>query len=193
MKCWEPFRRCQALACTLGALAIGVTLVACGGDASNATPTVVASATADRTATPPATTAASATPTVTMAPKTPTGDPAVIAQAVDRFKAFLTTWVRDGPDAIVPMLVPTYTPVPGQHGQTLLGASVVSYHLVRYQSDRLLVLSITMDMHFPGGDGIAWGEGTNTRFVTFEGDPGAWVMHLATSPPVEGEPIQTYQ
>jgi hypothetical protein len=187
-----PFRGLSQMVCILALSAVGVVLAACGAGRAAVASTAPASTSLTRSAKPPATTA-SATLTVTMAPRTPTGDPAVIAQAVDRFKAFLTTWVRDGPDAIVPMLVPTYTPVPGQHGQTLLSGAVVSYHVVRYQSDRLLVLSITMDMHFPGGDGIAWGEGTNTRFVTFEGEPGAWVMHMATSPPIEGEPIPTYQ
>jgi hypothetical protein len=186
------FRGLSQMVCILALSATVVALGACGGDASNATPTVVAAATTDRTSTPPATIAASATPTVTMAPRTPTGDPVVIAQAAERFETFVATWVHDGPDVASRMLVASQRTAAGRPGEPLLSGTIKTYHLVRYESPRLLVLSITADLQFAGTGGSSWG-GTNTRFVTFEGEPGAWLMYLATSPPVEGEPIPTYQ
>lgn len=190
MKCSASFRAFRQTFRLVGLSAVCLALGACGGGGPAAISTAPASTPVARSAT--ATAAASATPTVTMAPKTPTGDPAVVAQAIEQFKTFVAIWVRDGPDVASRMLVASQRPAPGRPGEPLLSGTIKSYHLVRYESPRLLVLSITADLQFAATGGGSWG-GTNTRFVTFEGDPGAWVMHMATSPPIEGEPIPTYQ
>ncbi|HXU24464.1 MAG TPA: hypothetical protein VN697_10585 [Tepidiformaceae bacterium] len=43
---------------------------------------------------------------------------------------------------------------------------------------------VTLDMHFPGGDRPGYGEGPNTRFMTFTRSPSGhpFLMSWATSP-----------
>lgn len=153
------------VALILTALALGS---ACGGSGANSTPTALPTATAadsGRTATRVA------------------GDQATEAAAISRLQLFLATWIAQGQVAAAPMLVPNERIPAGAPELTLLSATVIDHSIYKWGSEHSFTLHVTMDMHWPGGDGAAWG-GHNARFVAFNGEPGSWTMSFSTGPPL---------
>jgi hypothetical protein len=49
----------------------------------------------------------------------------------------------------------------------------------------MFTLLVAMDLHFPNGDGAAWGEGRNDRFVTFtrKSVSDSFRLNFSTGPP----------
>lgn len=128
-------------------------------------------------------------------PPTPTGTPAGSGRhqadyrhALATVRAYLATWkskgVRVANDKFLP---PQYGPGPGPYGPRLLSGRVTGFQPVSWTSPRHFTLVVDLDLRFPGDAQAwaAWGQGVNTRFVTFTtapGTPTGYRMALATGP-----------
>jgi hypothetical protein len=170
-----------------------LSLSACAGDdqgAAGRTSTQEAAA-ADSGTSAPAAAITSATTLPTAAP-TPTPvyaiTPLMLGQALQRIQDYLDSWQKDGLLVASQMLVPTQRPALDE-GPRLLSGRVIDYSIDDGSADEFVLL-VTLDLHFPGGDGWAWGEGHNTRFITFSyaDPPAALLMSFATSPSARSSP-----
>ena len=148
--------------------------------AATPAPTPAAS---DSSATPPPPPKGGATPHP--------GDPAVVGDALQRLQAYLDVWRANGSLASGAMLVPAERPKVDMPAGALSAAVAGYYRVYCFTSADDFILLVALDLHFPNGDGGAYGEGINGRFVTFSranpSDP--FLMSLATSPPVFDPPI----
>lgn len=149
-----------------------IAATACGGNAAS-TP----SATAPSTAQSPTLASPSATSPVA------TDRQAIYQDAADELQQYLDSWREDGLLAAAETyLVPSQQP--SEQTVQLLNGAITSYQPSRWASADDFTLIVALDLHFPDGDGLSWGEGANTRFVTFSrassGEP--WRMSFATSP-----------
>jgi hypothetical protein len=63
-------------------------------------------------------------------------------------------------------------------------ARLVHYQVDRWRSPERFTLFVSLDLHFPGKNTMAWNQGSNVRFVQFTRSPGSDHYHLtwATSP-----------
>lgn len=105
--------------------------------------------------------------------------------ALATVRAYLATWkskgLRVANDQFLP---PQYGPRPGPYGPRLLSGKVTGFQPVSWTSPDEFTLVVDMDLRFPG-TAQAWGQGVNTRFVTFAkapGTPTGYRMTLATGP-----------
>lgn len=103
-------------------------------------------------------------------------------QAVSDLRQFLQVWTRDGLKAAAKTYVAPDGQPPGE--LQLTSGSVESFSVEKWQSADNFTLLVSLDLHFPNGDGAAFGEGRNDRFVTFSRPaPGRhFVMSFATGP-----------
>lgn len=104
-----------------------------------------------------------------------------VATGMQRLRAYLDTWIRDGAIAAGRFRVPDQQTSVDQ--PDLLAATVTGQQVTRWVSSDQFTVMVTMQMHF-AGDGITFGEGVNTRFVTFtrSGPDQPYLLSFATSP-----------
>lgn len=163
-------------------LLAGAGVAACGsGSSPRPTPATPSTATAAH-----ASTASVATTTATRpGPATvAAGDPAAYGEALREVQAYLDAWKTNGQLAAAKLYIdPDQWPADGPELK-LLDGTVVSHRPASWSSADDFKLLITMNMHFPGGDGGAFGDGPNTRFITFTRSPSGhpFLMSWATSP-----------
>lgn len=112
------------------------------------------------------------------------GDPAVYEDALAEVTAYLDMWRDKGLTAAIDEFFPGIKTGPDTDELPLLTATIVSYKPSRWASSDNFTLRVTIDMRFPGGDGGAFGDGPNTRFITFTRSPSGhpFLMQWATSP-----------
>ncbi len=164
-------------------LALTVLLVgalACGGNAT-ASPSPSASRPASTaTPAPSLTAAASPGPPPTLRP----GDPAVYADALDRVQQWLDAWIAGDTAAQNTMLEPDMQLVTTPPYSQLLSGEISGYQPAQYVSDNEFTLSVDLHLHLPTANESAWGEGVNSRFITFKrADANSpFLMQLATGP-----------
>jgi hypothetical protein len=67
-----------------------------------------------------------------------------------------------------------------------LSGSITDYQPYQHISDDDFTLLITFELHLPYGNESAWGEGPNSRFITFKRADASspFTMKFATSPPL---------
>lgn len=105
---------------------------------------------------------------VSTAPVTTTAATALpIEEADDLVQAYLDAWASRGLAAANAQYLATPGAKPGTSTLRLISGHVTSSNVFCVGNPRVFVLIVSLDLHFPGGDGGAWGEGANTRFVTF--------------------------
>jgi hypothetical protein len=68
----------------------------------------------------------------------------------------------------------------------LLSGEISGYEVYQHISDDDFTLLVDLQLHFPAANESAWGEGVNSRFITFQrADAGSpFLMQFATSPPL---------
>jgi hypothetical protein len=174
-----------AIGVALGLLLAGA--VACGGNAASPSPSS-GQATSTAALASPSPTASQATSTATPGPP-PTlrpGDPAVYAQALDRIQQWLDAWLAGDNNAQNAMLKPeSQVASPFAYSQLLIG-QITDYQPYQHISDNEFTLLVDLQLHLPTANESAWGEGVNSRFITFQrADAGSpFLMQFATSPPL---------
>jgi hypothetical protein len=74
--------------------------------------------------------------------------------------------------------------VPRSGSPTALRAKLVRYRIDSWDSADDFTLLVSLDLHFPTKDTLAWNEGSNERFIHFTRAPSAASYHLgwATGP-----------
>ncbi len=158
--------------------------VACGGNAASPSPSPSPSQSTS-TATP----ALSLTPTASPGPL-PTlrpGDPAVYAEALDRVQQWLGAWLAGDTVAQNEMLeTGSQQLLPTLRFSQLLSGAILGYQPGQHISDDDFTLIVDLRLHLPAANESAWGEGVNSRFITFKrADANSpFLMKFATSPPV---------
>jgi hypothetical protein len=165
-------------------LALGVLLVgalACGGN-TTASPSPSASQPASTARPAPSLTAtASPGPPPTLRP----GDPPVYADAIARVQQWLDAWMAGDTAAQNAMLEPEsqrLLPAPGY--SQLLSGEISGYQPGQHISDDDFTLLVDLQLHLPAANESAWGEGVNSRFITFKRADASspFLMQFATSP-----------
>jgi FlaG/FlaF family flagellin (archaellin) len=158
-----------------GLLAVGIAVglltvigAACGGSAERASTTSTAEATSHTS--------------VSSAVSGDHGE--VYRSAVSEVQQFLDDWKTTGQTAAWQRYMAGSQPPSGAGQIELVKGSVQSYTAVGWQSANHFTLRVDMELHFASSDGGAFGEGTNTRFITFTRPNPSTVyrMSWATSP-----------
>ncbi|MEO8458807.1 MAG: hypothetical protein ABI559_13470 [Chloroflexota bacterium] len=141
-----------------------------GGSSTTSTPTQA-----------PASATISATPaTVTLRP----GDPAVYGEGIARLQQYVDAWAR-GDKAFMNEIVGAEDDIQsGTATPQLRDGRITSYQPSSYTSAYYFTLLVGLELHFSSGDTAAWGEGTNSRFVTFDRSDASspFTLTFATSP-----------
>lgn len=151
-----------------------------------ASQTVVATVSTTTVPTPPASgTSVPGSPTATVA-----GDPAIYAQGIAVLQAYLDTWREQGLYAATTRyIMPTGDSPPLKQAALdslkLLSGTIVSWRRYAWVSENQFTVTVTLDLHFPNQDGLAWGEGVNNRYATFirPDTQAQFLIWLTTSPP----------
>lgn len=153
---------------------VGVTALALAG--------ALTGCSADKPGPDPTTTAPLAS---SSAPATTTTTPTLSqADAVAELQSYLDAWAADGPASASKTYLATDQQVNNDaDAPKLATGKVVTVTGAQPTPDGGLTLHVTLDMTFDG-DPIAWGNGTNERFVTFtpRSDEVPYAMSFATSP-----------
>lgn len=157
------------IAIALAVLLVGA--VACGGNATSPSPS---SSQPSSTGTP--------APPPTLRP----GDPAVYAEALDRAQQWLDAWQAGDTAAQNAMLEPESQVSSTPPYSQLLSGQIMSYEPQRQISDNDFTLLVDLQLHLPAANESAWGEGVNTRFITFRraDADSPFLMSFATGPPL---------
>jgi hypothetical protein len=110
------------------------------------------------------------------------GDPTAYGVALSTLQAYLNTWSRAG--AIEAAKEYLTTDPPPTNNPVLEQGAVVAYKPSSQQTADQFTLVVTMDLTFKNGDGLAFANGKNSRYVTFSrpDSQGSFRMSLATSP-----------
>jgi hypothetical protein len=115
------------------------------------------------------------------------GDPAVYAEALDRVQQWLYAWMAGDTAAQNAMLDPeSQQLLPTFRYSQPLSSEISGYQPAQYVSDNEFTLLVDLQLHLQAANESAWGEGVNSRFITFQRADASspFRMHFATSPPL---------
>jgi hypothetical protein len=120
------------------------------------------------------------------------GDPTAYAVAIAEVDAYLDAWSRQGSIKaaaiynVAEQQAPTDAAPDWKDPLILVSGKVVDYRPYAWVSSGQFTLMVTVDLQFAGSDpaAAAWGNGRNSRFVTFTGPNAAtkYRMSWATGP-----------
>ena len=104
--------------------------------------------------------------------------------AIARFQLYLAAWATGNADAMKAMLEPDTSPTGPE--ATLIDGATTDYQPAQYISNNEFTLLVTFQLQLAPANSGAWGEGVNSRFVTFKrtDTSSPFLMRFATSPPV---------
>ena len=125
----------------------------------------------------------SSTPTIT--PTNSIDRDAVYTAAVAYLQSFLTSWQKNGLYAAAQKyLDPSMRPKQRQGNLVLIAGTVTRTQPDAWVSADHFTVMADLDLRFSTGDPGAWGNGINTRFVTFVRSSASapYQMTFATSP-----------
>lgn len=124
----------------------------------------------------------SSTPTIT--PTASIDHSAVYTEAATYLQSFLGSWQKNGLYTSAPKyLDPSMRPNQTQGNPVLISWKVIRMQPDKWVSADYFTLMVDLELRFSGNAG-AWGNGINTRFVTFVRSSGSapYQMTFATSP-----------
>lgn len=125
----------------------------------------------------------SSTPTIT--PTASIDRNAVYAEAAAYLQSFLASWQKNGAYAAnQKYLAPSMGSTPRQGNPVLIAGTVTSTQSYNWVSADHFTVMVDLDLRFSGNT-AAWGNGINTRFVTFTrlSASAPYLMTLASGPP----------